>query len=159
MAKIQRKINSKIGDLYLIASEKGLQGVFWSKQQMKSYDEPTFEGQAILAQAEQEILEYLAGKRKTFSVPLDLQGTKFQKIVWNKLLRIPYGVTKSYKKIAVEINRPNASRAVGTANGKNPICIIIPCHRVIASDGTLGGYSGGLEVKRQLLEMEMEKGR
>lgn len=86
---------------------------------------------------------------------MDLIGSDFQKRVWGRLSKIPYGVTKSYKDIAKEIKNEKASRAVGTANGKNPICIIIPCHRVIAANGALGGYSGGLHIKKKLLALEM----
>jgi methylated-DNA-[protein]-cysteine S-methyltransferase len=98
--------------------------------------------------------EYFKGKRQTFDFVIDLRGTDFQKSVWKALLNIPYGTVKSYSEIAREICRPNAVRAVGSANGANPIPIVVPCHRVIAKDGTLGGYSGGLDIKRELLDIE-----
>lgn len=101
-----------------------------------------------------QLTEYLAGKRKVFSLPLSFNGTPFQKSVWNALLEIPYGEAVSYHDIAKAIGNPKASRAVGSANGKNPISIVIPCHRVIASHGGLGGYSGGLDKKRYLLKLE-----
>lgn len=101
-----------------------------------------------------QILEYLDGKRTEFDLPLDLRGTPFQREVWDALLRIPYGEMCSYGDLAREIGRPTAVRAVGAANGANPIPLIVPCHRVIASDRKLGGYGGGLELKARLLAME-----
>jgi O-6-methylguanine DNA methyltransferase len=101
-----------------------------------------------------ELTEYFAGKRRQFSFPLDLRGTPFQLNCWHALLKIPYGETRTYADIARAIGRPQAFRAVGMANNRNPIAIVVPCHRVIASDGTLCGYGGGLEIKRQLLELE-----
>lgn len=101
-----------------------------------------------------EINEYFEGKRKCFEVPLHFEGTEFQKKVWNQLLTIPYGQTRSYKQIAIEINKPKAYRAVGNASNKNPIGIIAPCHRVIGSNGNLVGYAGGLEMKKKLLQLE-----
>jgi O-6-methylguanine DNA methyltransferase len=101
-----------------------------------------------------ELEEYFAGQRREFSFPLDLRGTDFQKACWRALLAIPYGETRTYADIARAVSNPNAFRAVGMANNRNPIAIVVPCHRVIASDGTLCGYGGGLEVKRKLLELE-----
>jgi O-6-methylguanine DNA methyltransferase len=101
-----------------------------------------------------QLLEYLEGKRSTFELALDLRGTEFQRAVWDALLRIPYGETRSYGEIARQIGRPNAVRAVGTANGANPVALVVPCHRVIAAQGKLGGYGGGLDLKRRLLAME-----
>ena len=101
-----------------------------------------------------EVEEYFAGKRREFTFPLDLRGTDFQVACWRALLAIPYGETRSYADIARAIGKPNAFRAVGMANNRNPIAIVVPCHRVIASDGTLCGYGGGLEVKRRLLQLE-----
>lgn len=110
---------------------------------------------AILArQALAEIAEYLAGRRRQFTVSLDLEGTPFQLQVWKALLRIPYGETRSYGEIARAIGRPTAARAVGMANHSNPVAIIVPCHRVIAGDGSLGGYAGGLKMKASLLRLE-----
>jgi methylated-DNA-[protein]-cysteine S-methyltransferase len=101
-----------------------------------------------------QIDEYLAGKRKRFTIPLDPQGTEFQLAVWRELQNIPFGETRSYKNIAAAIGRPKAVRAVGMANNRNPIVIIVPCHRVIGHDGSLTGYGGGLPLKRRLLELE-----
>ena len=105
-------------------------------------------------EAIRQTLEYLEGKRIAFELALDLRGTAFQRAVWDALLRIPYGQTRSYGGIAREIGRPHAVRAVGTANGANPIALVVPCHRVIAAQGKLGGYGGGLDLKRRLLAME-----
>ncbi|HHU55418.1 MAG TPA: methylated-DNA--[protein]-cysteine S-methyltransferase [Acholeplasmataceae bacterium] len=110
----------------------------------------------LMKKAYQEICEYLEGKRKTFTFKINPKGTTFQRKVWAKLTEIPYGKTASYKEIAEGINNPKAYRAVGMANNKNPIMIVIPCHRVIGSDGTLVGYGGGLEVKEYLLNLERE---
>jgi O-6-methylguanine DNA methyltransferase len=101
-----------------------------------------------------ELEEYFSGNRRQFSFPLDLRGTDFQIACWHALLAIPYGETRTYADIARAINKPKAFRAVGMANNRNPIAIVVPCHRVIASDGTLCGYGGGLDVKRKLLELE-----
>src|SRR5690606_34480864 len=111
----------------------------------------------ILDRAEAELVKFLDGRTKKFGVPLDIRGTDFQKSVWKQLAKIPYGETRSYKDIARALKDENASRAVGTANGKNPLCIILPCHRVIASNGTLGGYSGGLGIKKKLLRLELSE--
>jgi len=102
----------------------------------------------------EEIEEYFAGQRRAFTFPLDLRGTAFQLACWRALLAIPYGETRTYADIARAVGKPNAFRAVGMANNRNPIAIVVPCHRVIASDGTLCGYGGGLDVKRKLLELE-----
>jgi epoxyqueuosine reductase len=101
-----------------------------------------------------ELEQYFAATRRDFSFPLDLRGTDFQLACWRALLAIPYGETRTYADIARAVNKSNAFRAVGMANNRNPIAIVVPCHRVIASDGTLCGYGGGLEVKRKLLELE-----
>lgn len=148
MTQVQWKMDSIIGPLYLVASEIGLQGIFWKPRQIEYSSHP------IINVAIKEIEEFLQGKRVEFSVPLDIQGTQFQKRVWKELSKIPYGETRSYKDIAVKIQDKNASRAVGTANGKNPLSLILPCHRVISSDGSLGGYAGGLDIKIKLLELE-----
>ncbi|HBI03361.1 MAG TPA: [Fe-S]-binding protein [Paenibacillaceae bacterium] len=102
----------------------------------------------------QQLEEYFSGQRKSFSIPLDLFGTSFQKMVWNELLKIPYGETRSYKDIALGLNAAKAVRAVGCANNQNPLSIFIPCHRVIGSNGALVGYGGGLELKEYLLQLE-----
>jgi len=101
-----------------------------------------------------ELEEYFAGQRRAFSFPLDLRGTDFQRACWQALLQIPYGETRSYADIARAVGRPQGFRAVGMANNRNPVAIVVPCHRVIASDGTLCGYGGGLDIKRKLLQLE-----
>ena len=101
-----------------------------------------------------EIMEYLKGERTSFDVAYELEGTEFQKKVWEELTKIPYGETRTYKEIAVAIGNPNACRAVGMANNKNPLMMIVPCHRVIGANGKLVGYGGGLAMKRELLAME-----
>lgn len=108
----------------------------------------------ILQEAEEQLIEYFKGKRKTFSIPLDMQGTEFQKLVWKALLTIPFGETRSYGQLAKQIRKPSASRAVGAANGRNPISILVPCHRVIGASGKLTGFAGGLENKSILLSLE-----
>lgn len=153
---VQYKFDSEVGTIYLEASETGLRGCHLEKQKTPLVKSPAEAGKAekYLAQAETEIREYLDGKRKKFSVKLEILGTPFQKQVWNQLQQIPFGKSVSYKELAENIKNPKAVRAVGTANGRNNFCIIIPCHRVIAADGTLGGYSGGLPFKRHLLNLE-----
>ena len=101
-----------------------------------------------------EIMEYLKGERTTFDIAYELEGTAFQKKVWQELTKIPYGETRTYKEIAIAIGNPNASRAVGMANNKNPLMIVVPCHRVTGTNGKLVGYGGGIAMKRELLAME-----
>ena len=110
----------------------------------------------LIKEAVKQLKEYLDGKRKDFNVPLALDGTPFQKAVWKALQEIPYGETRSYREIAESIGRPKACRAVGMANNKNPVAIIVPCHRVIGSNGKLVGYAGGMDVKEKLLELERQ---
>lgn len=146
----QMKMSSPIGDLYLVSSDNGLTDILWQCQpQVQLFEEDTF-----LSSCKRQLEKYFAGSLKKFEIPFDLKGTEFQKKVWKELCTIPYGETCSYKDIAKSINNDSATRAVGSANGKNPLCIVIPCHRVIASDGTLGGYSGGLDKKKLLLAVE-----
>jgi methylated-DNA-[protein]-cysteine S-methyltransferase len=108
----------------------------------------------VLVEAERQLREYFAGKREAFDLELDFAGTAFQRAVWKALLTIPFGQTRSYAEIAKQIGRPSACRAVGAANGANPVAIIAPCHRVIGSTGALTGFGGGLDVKAQLLRLE-----
>ncbi len=110
------------------------------------------------AEVERQLCEYFAGERTSFDLELAPQGTPFQRDVWNALLTIPYGETRSYGQIAGQIGRPSASRAVGAANGSNPIAIVVPCHRVIGANGSLTGFGGGLPVKKQLLDLEARAG-
>lgn len=147
----QSKIETEIGPMYLVASDTALKGVFWRKPSGSLVE---IEECKVLRLAEKEIRDYLAGRLRKFTVPLDPEGTEFQQRVWLELRRIPYGQTKSYKDIATALGMPKACRAVGTANGRNPLSIIVPCHRVIAANGTLGGYAGGLPRKEQLLSIE-----
>ena len=112
-------------------------------------------GEPVLREAARQLGEYFRGERRDFQLPLDLKGTRFQLEVWRALLQVPYAETRSYADLAREIGSPNAARAVGSANGANPVAIVVPCHRVIASGGGLGGYSAGLEVKRRLLALEL----
>jgi len=109
----------------------------------------------LLADARRQLTEYFAGERTTFDLPLRPAGAPFQLRVWDALLRIPYGETASYGEIARELGHPTAARAVGAANGRNPLAIVVPCHRVIGSNGSLTGYAGGLECKRALLDLEV----
>jgi methylated-DNA-[protein]-cysteine S-methyltransferase len=156
MSAVQYLMKSKITPLYLIASDEGLEGIFFEKQKIPlvktlAADQKSSE---ILKQTQFQLEEYFAGKRTEFDLPLKFSGTPFQKKVWNQLSKIPYGKTCAYREVAKKIKNEKAVRAVGSANGKNPFCIVIPCHRVIAADGTLGGYAGGLEIKSKLLELE-----
>ena len=144
---------SPVGALTILAGENGIQAIKFGKdEKVKS----TGKASEMTRRAVKELEEYFQGKRKEFTVLCVPEGTDFQKRVWEALTRIPYGETRTYKEIAVEIGNPGASRAVGMANNKNPVPIIIPCHRVIGSDGKLTGYAGGLEVKEFLLNLERE---
>lgn len=156
MKTLQWMLKTEVGPLYLVASDQGLRAVIWKKRpdpMAESLDsqEPRVQ---ILAKTVLQLREYFAGKRTEFDLPLDVEGTEFQKKVWTQLARIPYGKTVSYRDVARKIKNEKAVRAVGTANGRNPLSIVVPCHRVIAADGTLGGYAGGLPVKTRLLALE-----
>jgi methylated-DNA-[protein]-cysteine S-methyltransferase len=159
---------SAIGPLFLAASAKGLVALEFHarapgqqsirpdhrdlRQEKKVFE---FEDSPLAMRPYSTELEgYFAGQRREFTFPLDLRGTDFQLACWHSLLAIPYGETRSYAEIARAVGKPNAFRAVGMANNRNPIAIVVPCHRVIASNGTLCGYGGGLDVKRKLLELE-----
>lgn len=161
MTYAYKTMDSPVGELRLVASEKGLAGILWENDnpkrvrltpQILDHENP------FLVETERQLKEYFAGKRRSFDLPLDFNGTAFQKEVWTALIRIPYGETKSYGQIAKELNRPKAMRAVGAANGKNPISIIAPCHRVIGVSGGLTGFAGGLKVKADLLDLERRSG-
>ncbi|TVL99046.1 MAG: hypothetical protein CV087_19635 [Candidatus Brocadia sp. WS118] len=164
--------SSPIGDVYVAKSAKGIRRVSFPHLTEEDFLHPFLQGISSRSKdtgvsieiqrndsflmAETNVLkEYFYGKQVSFNFPLDLdQGTPFQKKVWKKLMEIPYGACRSYKWVAEEIGQPLASRAVGMANNKNPVPPIIPCHRVIGSDGSLTGYASGISVKKQLLEME-----
>ncbi len=155
-------VKSPLGPLGLVARGDRLAAVFlkvdpaWFPFQVeRTYGSVGREAMAPFTEVKQQLEEYFAGHRLVFRLPLDLeQGTPFQRRVWNALLDIPYGQTVTYKEIAQTIGQPSAVRAVGGANGANPIPIIVPCHRVVGSGGRLGGYAYGLDVKTQLLELE-----
>lgn len=150
-------VTTPIGELLIAASGRGLSGIWfeggWPKTNLPgpSHDEAAL---AIIQCVRAELDAYFDGKLRAFSVPCDFRGTEFQKGVWSALQDIPFGEVVSYAQIADRVGRPKAVRAVGAANGQNPIPIVIPCHRVIGSDGSLTGFGGGIERKRWLLEHE-----
>lgn len=146
---------SPVGRLTLQANDTGLTGAWFdihttAPEEFGRMDD----NHPILQQAVTELTEYFAGQREHFEVPTDARGTEFQKQVWSLLQTIPFGETRSYQDLAIAINNPKAVRAVGLANGKNPISIIVPCHRVIGKNGKLTGYAGGVETKEKLLRLE-----
>ena len=143
-------LSSPIGTLTLIADEYALIEVRFGKNNKDT----GMNSNAVLEETKQQLDQYFAGQLKVFDLPLQPTGTEFQKAVWQQLLNIKYSETATYSDIAININRPKAVRAVGAANGKNPIPIIIPCHRIIGSNGTLTGYAGGLGIKEKLLMLE-----
>ena len=149
-----RVITTPIGRLTLVASSKGLQQVIFGARKLSTTKSAPTKASDHLTQTERQLREYFAGKRKKFSIKLDISGTEFQESVWYALNKIGYGKTVSYAQQAKLVRKPRAFRAVGSANGKNPVAIILPCHRVVAADGTLGGYGGGLAIKRKLLALE-----
>lgn len=140
-----------IGYLTISADEQGITDVSFGK---RNPVHAVCEETPVIKQAVNELQEYFEGRRREFTVPLHPQGTDFQLRVWQVLRTIPYGKTWSYKQVATAADNPKASRAVGMANNRNPIAIIIPCHRVIGANGRLVGYAGGLDVKEKLLEIE-----
>ena len=150
-------IDSPIGRLKLVASDKGLVAILWESdnpRRVRLSDLAEKNDHPSLVETEQQLREYFAGKRKTFSLPLDMRGTPFQNHVWEALLAIPFGETRSYGQLANQLGNPRATRAIGAANGRNPIAIIVPCHRVLGSTGKLTGFAGGLEAKAHLLGLE-----
>jgi len=150
-------LNSPIGDLLLAGDESTLSLIGFPKGKMRHDPEPDWIfNEKPFAVARQQLAEYFAGERKDFDLPLQLSGTEFQVQVLEELQRIPYGETTSYGDIATRIGRPKAVRAVGAANGRNPLPIVIPCHRVIGSSGDLTGFGGGLDLKEALLRLEAE---
>lgn len=161
MQNIYKTIHSPVGALTLIASERGLGAVLWENEDgLRVRVKPVFEDKnhPVLRAAEEQLADYFTGRRRAFSVPLDFIGTAFQKKVWAALLTIPFGETRSYAEIARQIGHPKAVRAVGSANGRNPISIIAPCHRVIGANGKLTGFAGGLAAKAYLLRLEAMAG-
>jgi methylated-DNA-[protein]-cysteine S-methyltransferase len=160
MTYVYKTIKTPVGELKLVGSDKGLAAILWENDRpnrvrldIVSEDK----NHAVLVETEQQLQDYFAGKRKAFSLNLDFNGTEFQKKVWQALLTIPFGKTKSYGEIANQIGNVKAVRAVGAANGRNPISIIAPCHRVIGANGTLTGFAGGLETKAFLLQLEAKQ--
>lgn len=152
-----KRMASPVGRLMLVASDAGLAGVLWDDgrpHRVPRRLDASEGSHQVLAEAERQLGEYFAGRRKAFTLKLDFTGTAFQRQVWNALLTIPFGETRSYGQIARQVGRPSAVRAVGAANGRNPISIIAPCHRVIGATGALTGFGGGLDVKAQLLTLE-----
>ena len=142
---------SPFGMLFLTAEGDALTGVHFKKI---DFNEATEKETTILKNSKKQLDEYFSGKRKSFELKINLNGTIFQKKAWQHLQKIPYGKTSSYSDQAKSAGSANAVRAIGSANGRNPIAIIIPCHRVIRADGSLGGYAGGLPVKKFLLKLE-----
>jgi methylated-DNA-[protein]-cysteine S-methyltransferase len=154
---VYKRVPSPVGRLTLVASDAGLAAILWEN------DDPrrvrlALAGEApdhpVLAETERQLREYFAGTRRRFTVTLDFAGTEFQRRVWEALLAIPFGQTRSYGQIARQVGKPKAARAVGAANGRNPISIIAPCHRVIGASGKLTGFAGGLKAKARLLALE-----
>jgi methylated-DNA-[protein]-cysteine S-methyltransferase len=157
MALARSTMISPVGELTLIASDAGLVAVLWENDDPARVRLGEVQDRAdhpLLARTAAQLAEYFAGERRAFDLPLDFRGTDFQKSVWAQLLRIPFGETRSYGELARALGNPTASRAVGAANGRNPISIITPCHRVVGASGSLTGFAGGLETKAFLLKLE-----
>jgi methylated-DNA-[protein]-cysteine S-methyltransferase len=154
---VSKTVSSPVGKLKLVASDQGLAAILWEHDNPRRVrlnvvrQDPSH---PVLLEVERQLREYFAGTRKTFTVGLDAVGTEFQRKVWQALLTIPFGETRSYGEIARQLKKPRAVRAVGAANGRNPIAIIAPCHRVIGSTGKLTGFAGGLDAKARLLALE-----
>jgi len=157
MSHFFKIIQSPVGELKLVASDQGLTAILWENDNPKRVpikDVVEQNDHPVLLETERQLNEYFSGHRKEFTITLDFVGTGFQKEVWQALLTIPYGETRSYTQIAMQLNNPKAVRAVGAANGKNPVSIIAPCHRVIGASGSLTGFAGGLKNKALLLSLE-----
>jgi methylated-DNA-[protein]-cysteine S-methyltransferase len=162
MSLAYKTIDSPVGILKLVASDKGLVAVLWENDKpnrVRLGAMTANQRHPILLDTERQLEQYFAGERKTFSVALDMRGTPFQKNVWEALLAIPFGETRSYRQLAKQLGNSRAMRAVGAANGRNPVSIIVPCHRVIGSSGKLIGFAGGLETKARLLSLEEQGAR
>jgi methylated-DNA-[protein]-cysteine S-methyltransferase len=153
-------IESPIGELLLLSDGEALTGLYMQEGRKPRTIAPDWvQSMEPFANVKTQLEEYFAGERTTFDVKLAAEGAPFEREVWHALEAIPYGETVSYGEIARRVGQPTASRAVGTANGRNPISVIVPCHRVIGANGSLTGYGGGLERKRLLLELERGQGR
>lgn len=142
--------NTKIGNITIIEKDGYIANLYINYNNIKTIQKET----KLISQTANEIKEYLDGNKKSFSIPIKIKGTEFQNKVWKELLKIPYGETRSYKDIAININNSKACRAVGTAIKNNPIPIIIPCHRVIKSNKDIGNYAYGIDIKKELLNLE-----
>jgi methylated-DNA-[protein]-cysteine S-methyltransferase len=154
--RTHQQFDSPIGTLTLVATDGVLSGLYMHDQAY--HPDPATFGDAVeygFDDVRRELGEYFAGERRTFTVPIAPQGTPFQRRVWSGLLTIPYGETRSYGQLATAIADPHMTRAVGSATGRNPIGIVIPCHRLVGADGSLTGYAGGLWRKRALLDLEL----
>lgn len=154
------EMDSPVGKLKLVAHDTALVAVLWENENPKRVRLATLiedKNHPILCKTQTQLNEYFQGKRTQFRIELDFDGTDFQQQVWQALLQIPYGETRSYKDIAVQLGNEKAVRAVGAANGKNPISIIAPCHRVVGNNGKLTGFAGGLDNKAILLKLESNK--
>ena len=159
MQLVYMYMDSPVGALKLVAHDHALVAVMWDNEDHKRVRIAELiedRQHPMLLRVKKQLEEYFAGQRQQFDLPLDFQGTDFQQQVWKALLTIPYGEKRSYKEIAVQIGNEKAVRAVGAANGKNPISIIAPCHRVIGSSGALVGFAGGLDKKQILLSLEQQ---
>jgi methylated-DNA-[protein]-cysteine S-methyltransferase len=156
-----KKMATPVGELTLIASDRGMAAVLWEVERegrVAVRGEREDASHSIIAQAETQLREYFDGKRRVFDLPLAPAGTAFQQKVWAKLREIPFGETWSYGRLARAVGNAAASRAVGAANGRNPLSIIVPCHRVIGASGKLTGFAGGMSVKEKLLTLEKAGG-
>ena len=152
---IYTTVESPIGELLLLGDGDVLHGLYMQDGRKPIGVRPTWQREdSAFGDVRKQLDEYFAGERTSFDIQLHLDGSPFQRTVWHALTEIPYGETISYGELARRIGRPDRARAVGTANGQNPIAVIVPCHRVVGADGTLVGYGGGLENKRRLLELE-----
>ncbi len=159
MAIYTQICSSPLGPLHLVANDEYLMAVVFAANWKKTQHHwPELEKRStpLLRATTRQLGEYFTGKRRQFELPLRLEGTNFQLKVWKGLLTIPYGETRSYQQQARALRSPSAVRAVGGANGKNPLCIVLPCHRIVRNDGQLGGYAGGPEAKHYLLSLEMK---
>ncbi len=150
------RISSPIGVLLLVGRPGVLCGLYLADHQRCPGTEGLADDPAAFADATAQLGEYFAGRRRHFDLDIEVEGTAFQQEVWRALQSIPYGATISYGELAARVGRPSAVRAVGSANGRNPVSIIVPCHRVIGADGALSGYGWGPELKRRLLELERD---
>jgi|SRR5882672_9255672 len=149
-------VDSPVGALSLVATDRALVALVWRRESHRSAFENALDQpeHPLLGEAARQLREYFAGSRRSFDLELDFRGTDFQRQVWGALLTIPHGETRTYRQIAAQIGNPAAVRAVGAANGRNPISIIAPCHRVIGMNGDLTGFGGGLDAKAYLLALE-----